>query len=206
MSRDLYLYAEKRAGAGWELAEEPELHVETVFGMETGERWYEPRTLYFESGRSWLFAVLAEPEQSSSPLGSFGPPRGLPLDVSPILRAHSERRMAWSFRHSWLSAAELLAFDWYSRTVPVYGRARSEYVGLFEARGPFPAGVPSGAWAWESHGSPEELRTPMEPGWAPVSWMETRAEVVGTDFPDTVLPALQAFGGPEDVRVVFWFS
>jgi hypothetical protein len=112
MSRDVYMYAEKRVAEAWELAEEPELYVHTVFGLETGEQWYEPQTCYFESGRRSFFDVLVKPEWYPDPVKSFGEPRGLPPDMSPILRAHAERRMDWSFYHSWLSLAELLAFDW----------------------------------------------------------------------------------------------
>lgn len=207
MSKDLYMYAEKRIASMWQLAEKPKLHVETVFGIETGEQWYEPQTLYFDGGRSLLFQVLADPEWCPAPMKSFGAPRGLPPDLSPILRNHAERRKDGAFDHSWLSLVELMNFDWYSRDVPVFGRVRSEYAAQFDSKKGFPLGVPSNAWSWESIGKPlDEKRIPMDPRWVTVSWMQSHAELVGMDFPDTVLSAVRAVSAPEDVRVVFWFS
>jgi hypothetical protein len=207
MSKDLYMYAEKRVAAMWQFAEEPRLIVETVFGIETGEQWYEPKTLYFDGGRSLLFQVLADPEWCPAQMTSFGAPRGLPPDLSPILKAHAARRMDGAFDHSWLSLTELMNFDWYNRNVPVYGYVRPEHAAHFDNKKGFPVGVPSNACRWESIGEPlDEKQIPADPGWVTVSWVRSHAELVGMDFPDTILPALQTFAAPEDVRVVFWFS
>jgi hypothetical protein len=206
MSTDISIYAEKRVAASWQLAEEPELHIETVFGIETGNQWYEPQTLYFDSARRLEDVLVRDEWDPPSPLRSFGAPRGLPPDLSPLLRAQAEREMDFSRDHSWLSLAEFMAFDWYGVNVPVYGQTKSEYVTLFDSNKGFPAGVPKEAWWLEAIEQPDEARRWIKPGWAPVSWLESTAELVGRDFLDAVLPPLRSFGAPEDVRVVFWFS
>lgn len=57
-----------------------------------------------------LFGILAHVrDRSVTPISS---PRGLPKDVSPEVKKRSDDYGADGHSHSWLTLAELLAYDW----------------------------------------------------------------------------------------------
>jgi hypothetical protein len=100
---------------------------------------------------------------------------------------------------SWLTVAELKAFDWYGKKILKTGFVEPEMAGLFP---PGQKGFPWDQWAKEKR---ELYPQAGPPHVARVYWEETYAESAGYFLTD-VLPKLEALGGPNDVRIVYWFD
>jgi hypothetical protein len=127
-NKDYYLYPEWR-GDG-----------EKIMHINCDDRFY-------TDGRNYnLFCALAGVRNYFENPVVISPPKGLPKDVSPVIRREKRRWGIDGHSHSWLSLRELLEFDW-------------------------------------------------------SAWGNTCDA-----FRDEVIPKLQALGGPDDARIVFWFD
>lgn len=111
MGTDIHFYVERRetAESPWTWVDEPREH--PVYGYTTVDHYY--------SDRSYdTFAILADVRNGRGFAGiktgegfvPVSPPRGLPTDMSRELSDY----LAHELEHtpSWLTLAELLAFDW----------------------------------------------------------------------------------------------
>jgi hypothetical protein len=162
-------------------------------------------------------------------------PRGLPEDVSPEAQAVSDWYAAEGHSHSWLTLAELLAYDWnqVTRRVGIVGplefadfekngKPRSWCEGAFGSRNkvvshqrmreevaryrPEIDRVIAGEWDDpEWEAFTRMLRKQPEQYFTQVMW-EERYAYCAQEFLDETLPKLQALGAPEDVRIVFFFD
>ena len=120
MGCDIHLYVEKRISGIWFSADEwTQDKYETEPKLEVA---YKNR---FYSGRNYdLFAILANVRNGSGFAGvktgdGFNPicmPLGLPPDVTPEVRDDSNRWGDDGHSHSYLTVAELLAYDWTQST------------------------------------------------------------------------------------------
>lgn len=118
MGCDIHLYAERRNAAGqWESADKwgPDKYDESD-GRQVVD--YDNR---FYRGRNYdLFAILADVRNGRGFAGvstgdGFQPidaARGLPPDCDQRISADAQRWGSDGHSHSWLTVAELLAFDW----------------------------------------------------------------------------------------------
>jgi hypothetical protein len=89
----------------WECTAEPEVH---EYSTET---WVDLPYIY--DGRNYyLFALLADVRNYSGEIIPFRKPRGLPEDLSKILRDQNEEWDSDGHSHSYFMLSELLSFDW----------------------------------------------------------------------------------------------
>jgi hypothetical protein len=155
MGCDINAYAEVKHAGRWEYAPEAELFNCRDYGLF-----------------GWLAGV-----RNYSAVPVLAAPRGLPDDASREVRKEAEDWDGDGHTHSWLSARELLDFD---------------YDATFEDRRvtrTLASGVVHGGCT-------------ADPGEGKVV---TYREFFGKCLTDT-LDVLRMLGGPDDVRVVFWFD
>ena len=220
MGCDIHFYVERRVDGRWVSADTWTPNKYYKPGEDDGERpfevAYENR---FYRGRNYdLFAMLADVRNGRGFGGvktgeGFIPicaPRGLPDDVSDEVRAE---RAAWDcdgHSDSWLTVAELNAYDWQQTT---------QHQGIVDALNYFiwqRDGKPR-SWAGFVDGPAVRHITNAEMDaavreahftnglYTRVTWCEPYA-ASAPEFLEVTLPRLRALGSPEDVRIVFWFD
>lgn len=102
MGCDIHCYVEKLGDDGiWR----------SVDPVGNDPRWMRPGQLQWDFDRNYCsFAVMAG-VRNSHDMEPISEPRGLPSDVSPLVKAESDGFDVDGHSHSWLMLAELLAFD-----------------------------------------------------------------------------------------------
>lgn len=127
MGCDIHLYVEKREGpsAPWVTADTWEPDEWEDEDGQTFSCMCVPYYSRFYNGRNYdLFAILADVRNGRGFAGidtgdGFEPicdPRGLPEDACDLVKADSKRWGEDGHSHSWLTVAELLAYDWTKAT------------------------------------------------------------------------------------------
>lgn len=199
MGCDIHIYAEKRVGGKWQKATDD-----------------------IDRGRNYdLFAMLANVRNGTGFAGcdtgdGFKPiamPKGLPADVSRAVKKESDGWGVDGHSHSWLTVAELLAYDWQGQTTKRRGWVSGSEYKRWKASGAngpdsWCGGVGGGG---VQHVSNQEMdrRIASEKDvgrhYTLVEWGVSYADCA-RDFLSETLPTLRAMGDPEDVRIVFWFD
>ncbi|MEU7978347.1 hypothetical protein AB0B63_07415 [Micromonospora sp. NPDC049081] len=102
MGCDIHAFVETRTGDTWKYA-----------GDAFPDNEYpDDRHCPFDGARSYgLFGFLAD-VRNYSRVPVISPPRDLPADVSPEVRAKSDRWDTDGHSHTWLTLAELVGFDY----------------------------------------------------------------------------------------------
>ena len=213
MGCDIHFYVEERRNGVWVSAD-----VWSPCEYEKG-RMTLKNELYGDRNYN-LFAILANVRNgygfAGVPTGSgFVPiaePKGLPDDVSPEVKAESDRWNGDGHSHTWLTVREILDYDWNQKTM-LSGVVDAENWRRWKAYGK-PTEYSGGCWGKDIRnvsesemeglveslkGSPEleNLRTT-------VHWARYYHECMGS-FATAVFRALHKCA-PEDVRFVFWFD
>jgi hypothetical protein len=233
MGCDIHLYVERRNGQGWESCDvweksEYEPHEMTV-----------PYGKHFYSDRSYdTFSILANVRNGYGFAGTdtgegFVPiaaPRGLPDDLSPQLAA--EAAIFLEHTPSWLTAKELMDYDWTQITTKRGWLSGPQYADWIE----YQRGEGEGPRAWcggisgggVEHISEDEmakrvaavqelfkganykdlqqaLKGRLGSMYCQVSWQIPYYRAA-SGFLSRVMPRLWRLGKPEDVRIVFWFD
>lgn len=189
MGCDIHIFVEKRINGKWEC-------IDTIIGDENGNLYvpYENR-IYTERNYS-LFALLAN-VRNHAKIISISEPRGLPDDVSEIVKEISYQWDCDGHSHSYYTLEELLNYN-PEHLVKQVGYMSKETWTLFQEslktskpnydlRFPY-AGWSSSGMGWERH-----------------EW-EVPAKVISPNFFIETLNKLKEIGKPEDVRIVFWFD
>ncbi|MBW4553400.1 MAG: hypothetical protein KME35_20145 [Aphanocapsa sp. GSE-SYN-MK-11-07L] len=220
MGINIAVYAEKFNGNEW-FAEPTQLYVEELFDHQTGESWLEPQAIYYDRNDQ-LSEILGMRQPFNDLTQIVSQARGFPEDISGELIDHFARTWLqdwwkepqdWlllrqqarnlNFDQTWFLLSELLSFDWYGQQQQHYGEVKAEDASRFgDGQQHFPADLTGGVWKNQSFrptGQPQ-------PGYAQVSWIETYAEKVGSRFMNQVLPLLQTYGTPNNVRIVLWLE
>lgn len=123
MGTDIHIAVEVRnPEGGWTSADEWESEIENEGTPEQYTSWHIPYEKQIYTGRNYdLFAILANVRNGTGFAGVktgdgfnvIADPRGLPEDCDERIREWSD----WGHSHSWLTLAEILAFDWTQTTV-----------------------------------------------------------------------------------------
>jgi hypothetical protein len=222
MGTDIHSFAERRTRRGWEACKDPTARnadgTPALFSFYCGEdRNYE------------LFAILAEvPRLTNAGFESMASPRGLPSDLSPLLRriADEDARSGMCVHgHSWLTLRELLDFSWHERKRRIEGYVDAQQYYLFKAEGRpqrmLPGPETFAASCGEGGRKPLFGREQIVSNRKMERYLKAGKETHGIYtkivleipyanfcplFVTETLPRLGTLGEPEDVRIVFWFD
>ena len=181
-----------------------------------------PRNEDLYDGRNYdLFAILAGVRngvgfagvKTGDGFNVIAEPRGLPDDVSNDILQESEDWGRDGHSHSWLTVAEIKAFNWKQETQH-QGVVNLEQFKVFIKKGRPTSWCGVAVGSSVVHVSVDEMMdfvkgsVAMQEGksyYTTVCWVETYADSVGTFLTET-LPKMEALGDPEKVRAVFWFD
>jgi hypothetical protein len=200
MGTDINIYAEVRIAGRWQLAEPVEKN--SMWSEEFNKlcpEW-KPKELYSVRNRS-VFAILANvsnPLLAVTPFDYISKPRGLSKDVSKELADWHSSWGSNAIAESWLMMEELLAFDWNGKQIVRSGKVDGRAAHLFH---PGRRGFPYAEWP---KGLP--IAVGNQGRGVEVTWVETYAEAVGSEFMIDTMNTLRSYGQPKGVRVVFWFD
>ena len=236
MGCDIHFYVERKADDGvWESND-------TWTPEEYAEEGVQPRLTVDYKNRLYhdrnydLFAILAGVRNGRGFAGcdmgdGFNPisdPRGLPQDVSALLKAESDNYGSDGHSHSWFTVNELLAYDWTQKTNlrgVVSGFEYWEWNRWRREDGESPesyCGDVSGSlvrrvtesemksllepFSKEDYRvASERIKNELSQTYCQVQWEQPYYKCVRRFWSD-VIPRLLRLGNPEDVRVVFWFD
>lgn len=226
MGCDIHLYVEVRGADGtWQSADEWERDT------DDGYTWVDvPYEKEYYNGRNYsLFAMLADVRNRDG-LIPFSQPRGLPADVSAIVKEASDSWDSDGHSHSYFTAAELMAFDWtqvmhntgFAHIAEYYEWARYD-----KGKGEGPKSYSGGVWgqnvrhiAMEDADAiikalssgvddwrvvAERLKATHQHDYVAIEWDVPYYKAARYFLSDT-MPRLWALGKPDDVRIVFWFD
>lgn len=227
MGCDIHLYAEVRRGGDWQYVPLRERYKVGEYTEEEGggdkidyAKWFDD-DLYV--GRNYdLFAILANVRNGRGFAGGdtgdgFVPiskPRGVPKDAS---REYLQHVVQWKddgHSHSFLTVAELDAYDW-NQTTKHRGWVDLKEYKVFKETGTPPNWYGGVVGACVKHVSAEDMDRLLSGEDIPaeglsyytrVEWPETYAASC-EHFLTKTLPALRALDpDPNNVRVVFFFD
>lgn len=219
MGTDIHFYVEAKAQDKWEHLEDPRGPMPD--GYEEWSKWRKEIPDYLYDGRNYdLFAILADVRNGSGFAGidtgdGFNPiamPRGLPEDMSEGLREIADE---YCHSHTYLGLQEILDYDWDQTTAHrgvVNWREYMEY----KEKGKPPSWCGDVSGGGVRNVSNQEMGRIISEGvedmrliYTRVQWTETYRDSCSY-FLNTTLPALQKlaekYGGPENLRIVFWFD
>lgn len=234
MGCDIHLYVEHRKNGRW-------VSADTWKPDEDEEGEPKPLTVpfgaHFYDERNYdLFGMLADVRNGSGFAGidtgdGFVPiaaPRGIPSDMSPELAVEAGRMLEHT--PSWLTVAELLAYDWTRVTTKrgvVSGPEYHDWAGHRKGKGLGPKEYSGSIFGHDIvHIDESDMKRRVEEIVANVGshWWAARDEIKRLDrmycavswpspyyrqagkFLSECLPRLWRLGSPENVRIVFWFD
>jgi hypothetical protein len=187
------------------------------------------------SGRNYsLFAILADVRNGRGFAGcdtgdGFVPiddPRGIPDDVSDSVKADADRWDADGHSHSWLTVAEMLAYDWTQTTkqrgfvsAPEFwkwnrwnrknGESPDSYCGGVGGAGIRKVSEQEMIQLLEPFGNEwsaqERIENELSSVYCQAEWEQPYYKAVRHFLSDT-MPRLWQLGKPDEVRLVFWFD
>jgi hypothetical protein len=225
------MFEERRSGGTWE---SPREWTPSDYEPETPEA---PNTY---GRRSYgLFSVLAGVRNGVGFAGCdmgdaiqpIAEPRGLPTDCDPRIRAQSAQWGADGHSHSWLTVAELMAFDWTQRATrrgivngPEFfawarwrereGKPPESYCGGITGPGITHVGrdemeamiAEVEAMSDGYRDTLAEVTQQLDRVYTKVEWGQMCSTLDNGTFWSETMPYLLQLGAPDDVRTVFWFD
>ena len=207
-----------------EREKDPDLMVEYKQELASGEDFESPERIndWIYDGRNYdLFAILANVRNGYGFAGvdtgdGFNPiamPKGIPSNVSKVVRQEAERWGDDGHSHSYLTVKELLDFNWNQTTTQRGVVSEKEYI-MFKEKGvpEYYAGGVGGANI--IHITPDEMELlikgafPRQEGkeyFTSISWNEFYYKSVGSFYTKS-LPILKELAQDEleSVRIVFF--
>lgn len=195
------MWAEVRKRTGWEqighVFDEPKW-------MKTEEKTDQPY-----SGRNYnLFAMLADVRNRFDINGRA--PRGVPTDATAEYLEEVEEWGGDGHSHSWLTLAELEAYDW-DQTVRMGGFVTAKEYEVFKKEGRpqgYCQGVGGGNVRRIDNSNMDDLikrGKATESDYTHVEWDKSYRDAAGEAWWKTMAD-LRALGSPDDVRIVFFFD
>ncbi|CQR51434.1 hypothetical protein [Paenibacillus riograndensis] len=231
MGCDIHLFVEKRINGVWQVergVNEPEIEEVRGFIDKSKERGessaYWERLLeelrqgtmdYIYDGRHYLLFEVLAGVRAAHDLKPVSNPKGLPEDISPEAGESAESWGGDGHSHSWLTAAELLAYNW-DQTI-----TREGWVGVEQFKKYLEDGEPS-MWSGGVGGggtkyiSNKEMKEGIRDGflfgdprqyYTLIHWNKSLRDALGK-WCSWSLPKLAELAGddPESARIVFWFD
>jgi len=225
MGCDIHLHVEVRRDGKWThyasddaVDDDPRRVVDEWGGVglagASGEIDWELRC-DFDVGRNYaLFAMLSGVRDYGGGTVPVAEPRGVPDDASPETAADAAEWDADGHTHSWLTLAELDAYDWCGARTESGLVPFAAYVAHKES------GAMPDTWCQGTNmpvvttaQADEMLRAgemPARNTFVEYTW-QTKRRDDATHFVESFLPSLRDVAkkfnvGPEDVRIVFWFD
>ena len=234
MGCDIHLYVERKKVIDDEWASVDEWGPDEDYPECLTVDW---RNHFYRDRNYRLFAILADVRNGYGFAGCdtgerlipIAEPRGLPEDVSDLVRAESDYLGGDGHSHSWLTLAELLTYDW-TQTATLRGwingpacadwmrwrdeepgpktysggvsGQRIQHVPIAELEARVQAIWTSGGKfaEWE-----QRIREELEHVYAQAEWKQSYASCCRKWWSET-MPRLLHVGEPERVRIVFWFD
>lgn len=207
--RELRNFSERGSFGKWREASNEELF---GAGFEAST-WRTDKSVpeVYDSRNYVLFSILAGVRnyQGIEPIAH---PRGLPADVSSVVRADSNRWGEDGHSHSYLTVADLMNYAWGQGNKGEGYVAAEVYDNWDKVSAPYPncSDVSGGKVVKISAIQYEMLKMTksLDAGksyYIPVEWVEPAEDASGF-FKSKVVDKLAKLGKPEDVRIVFWFD
>lgn len=185
--------------------------------------WVEKKGDFYDGRNYNLFSVLAG-VRNRHEIIPICEPRGLPEDVSESVREDE----CYDHSHSWLTLAELMAFDW-TQTATLSGFVNGPefycWSGYKRERWEGPDSYCQGVGGGNTmHVSEAEMVRLIDEATKGLNYGPARQAVealnycycrvewkcpywrFASDFLGSTMPQLWRLGSPEDVRIVFWFD
>ncbi|AVF27972.1 hypothetical protein [Paenibacillus larvae] len=231
MGCDIHLHVEKKIDGKWTPilgVNEPEVeYLENTIAdiKERGDKvdYWERRleeerngtANFIYDGRHYLLFSLLAGVRNEYDLKPICEPKGLPIDVSDEVKANSDELGIDGHSHTWLTARELVEFDW-SQTVEQEGWVSEKEYKVFKEKvrpESWSGGVGGGR---VRHVSNTEMNRILKNGYpwenddsfyTLVKWTLPYSEIVGS-FYTWSIPKMTELAGDdlESVRIVFWFD
>ena len=200
MGCDIHLFVEYKDKAGkWHRARPRitaewavQANAEAKAKAKPGEKPYlYAEKVWYDNRNYDLFAMLADVRNDG--FNPISAPKGLPRNVSPSVKKESDGWDCDGHSHSWLTLAELEAYDWDQKAI-MQGMVSKAQAEEFRK-----TGKPPESWCgWTNATDVETIR-----------W-EIKYRDHVTEFLNVIMPALRKLaaehGGPKNVRMVFWFD
>lgn len=228
MGCDIHFFVERRVDGKWKTADEWQR------GKYDATRIVPRGDGYYGNRNYDLFAILANVRNGRGFAGiktgeGFVPmsePRGIPDDACPEYRAYAESWGDDGHSHSYLTVAEIMAYDWTQATKKQGWVTRKQYARykINGAPDSWSGGVMGGSVKHVSNEEMEALDVDINTGkynplaqfyasddafitsiYTSVSWGIPYYEA-GAEFLGCTLPRLWRLGAPDDVRCVFFFD
>lgn len=228
MGCDIHLYVEHRESKSYDW------HASQIF-TKNPDGWVEVSPEYYDNRNYKLFAVLANVRNgygfagcdTGDELNVIAPPRGLPEDVSANIRKESEEMGEDGHTHSWLTVAELMAFDWTQTATcrgVLSGQQFADWDRWGRKRGEMPQGfsgdvmgalvrfIPNESMEsivrplHKKRASESEIAKATENLYTRCEWRVPYYAAIDGSFLSRTLPMLWRLAAPENVRIVFWFD
>lgn len=234
MGTDIHLFVEVRKNGVWHRVNPPRVMDEFIAELVAAhpqDSYYSTcaKVLWYDTRNYSVFAILANVRNGHGFAGVLtgegfnfiSTPRGLPCDLSVEVRQAiddcGEHGDLWIGDHSvsWLTLAEIDAFDWKQTTrqcgvIPMADYIQRLLVGDTSRPRSYSGGVfGDGIVVIEETDAKLIATYGME--WpAPKTyvhvWWESLYADAAADFYNDFLPELRKLGAPEDVRIVFGFD
>jgi hypothetical protein len=244
MGCDIHLYVEKKDETGKWISADKWTPDPCVEEDEEPRMWVHWDDRFYRNRNYDLFTILADVRNRRGFAGcvtgtGFNPisvPRGIPEDASPEVKRESDHWDGDGHSHSWLTIAELKAYDWTQTTKHVGVVGLMEFAVFMQKGKPdsysgdvFGGGV--------KHISSDEMRVKIAEYQPTISMMVDKPrndpqraefekqlwEAGGWDyftqvswdesyrdcckrFHEETMPKLEALGDPDNVRIVFFFD
>lgn len=108
MGCDIHFYVETWDGTRWQSADK---WTKSYDRCAEDVNWQDS---YYDDRSYDLFAILAGVRNRAG-LKPIAPPRGLPANVDPRIKAASDDWAGDGHSHSWLTVSEIISYDWTQR-------------------------------------------------------------------------------------------
>lgn len=214
MGCDIHLFVERKVDGKWISADKWTPYPYREEG-DVKQFWVAYDDRFYRDRNYDLFGMLANVRNGvwGDGFNPIAAPKGLPCDVSPEVKREYSDWGEDGHSHSWLTLAELKAYDWEGQKTIHRGWVDAEQFQVFEAAGKPKSYSASVSGMSVRHISNDLMREVIQAGisqrslYTQVEWEESYYESA-KKFVDNVIPKLDAlsYGKPENVRIVFWFD